>query len=76
MTVKNLKKYLDHYQDNAEIRVIGAYWETELRNRLVDVNFVGVIKPGEYEYPIFLMEIKKQEEQRNEDIDRETGETP
>ena len=62
MTVKNLKEYLDHYQDNAKIRVIGAYWETELRNRMVDVNFVGVIKPGEYEYPIFLMEITEEEE--------------
>lgn len=62
MTVKDLKEYLDHYQDNDEIRVVGAYRETESVTRLVDVNFFGVLKPGEYEYPIFLMEIKEEEE--------------
>lgn len=62
ITVKDLKEYLDHYQDNEEIRVVGAYRETELVTRLVDVNFFGVLKPGEYEYPIFLMEITEEEE--------------
>ena len=62
VTVKDLKEYLDHYQDNDEIRVVGAYRETELVTRLVDVNFFGVLKPGEYEYPIFLMEITEEEE--------------
>lgn len=61
ITVKDLKEYLDHYQDNEEIRVVGAYRETELVTRLVDVNFFGVLKPGEYEYPIFLMEITEEE---------------
>lgn len=62
VTVKDLKEYLDHYQDNEKIRVVGAYRETELVTRLVDVNFFGVMKPGEYEYPIFLMEIAEEEE--------------
>ena len=62
MTVKDLKEYLDHYQDNDEIRVVGAYRETESVTRLVDVNFFGVLKPGEYEYPVFLMEITEEEE--------------
>lgn len=62
MTVKDLKEYLDHYQDNDEIRVVGAYRETESVTRLVDVNFFGVLKPGEYEYPILLMEITEEEE--------------
>lgn len=62
MTVKDLKEYLDHYQDNDEIRVVGAYRETESVTRLVDVNFFGVLKPGKYEYPIFLMEITEEEE--------------
>lgn len=62
MTVKDLKEYLDHYQDNNEIRVVGAYRETESVTRLVDVNFFGVLKPGEYEYPILLMEITEEEE--------------
>lgn len=62
MTVKDLREYLDNYQDGEDIHVVGAYRETELVTRLVDVNFLGVIKPGEYEYPIFLMEIAEEEE--------------
>jgi len=62
VTVKDLKEYLDHYQDNDKIHVIGAYKETGLETRLMDVNFFGVLKPGEYEYPIFLMEIAEEEE--------------
>lgn len=63
MTVKNLREYLDNYQDGDEIRVVGAYRETELETRLVDVNFFGVLKPGEYEYPIFLMEIAEEDKE-------------
>ena len=62
VTVKFLREYLDHYQDNDEIRVIGAYKGTDTQVRLVDVNFFGVLKPGEYEYPIFLMEIAEEKE--------------
>lgn len=64
VTVKDLKEYLDHYQDNDKIRVVGAYRETELQTRLVDLNFFGVLKPGEYEYQIFLMEIKEYPEEQ------------
>jgi len=61
-TVKDLKEYLANYKDEDEIRVVGAIRETRSQSRLVDLNFFGVLKPGEYEYPIFLMEIQKQEE--------------
>ncbi len=42
--------------------MVGAIRETANQSELVDINFFGVLKPGEYEYPIFLMEIQKQEE--------------
>lgn len=61
-TVKNLKEYLANYKDEDEIRVVGVIRETECQSELVDINFFGALKPGEYEYPIFLMEIRKQEE--------------
>ena len=67
-TVKDLKEYLANYKDDDPICVIGAYREGELQTRLVDLNFFGVLKPGEYEYPIFLMEIKEYpEEQEKKD---------
>ena len=56
--VKDLKEYLANYKDDDPICVVGAYRENDLQTRLVDLNFFGVLKPGEYEYPIFLMEIK------------------
>lgn len=59
MTVKELKEYLDNYKGEDEIRVVGAIRVTELRTELVDVNFFGVLKPGEYEYPIFVMEVQE-----------------
>lgn len=62
VTVKELKEYLANYKDDDPICVVGAYRENDLQTRLVDLNFFGVLKPGEYEYPIFLMEIQKQEE--------------
>lgn len=58
VTVKKLKEYLANYKDDDPICVVGAYRENDLQTRLVDLNFFGVLKPGEYEYPIFLMEIK------------------
>lgn len=58
VTVKKLKEYLANYKDDDPVCVVGAYRETDLQTRLVDLNFFGVLKPGEYEYPIFLMEIK------------------
>ena len=58
VTVKELKEYLANYKDEDPICVVGAYRENDLQTRLVDLNFFGVLKPGEYEYPIFLMEIK------------------
>ena len=58
VTVKKLKEYLANYKDDDPVCVVGAYRENELQTRLVDLNFFGVLKPGEYEYPIFLMEIK------------------
>ena len=58
VTVKELKEYLENYKDDDPVCVVGAYRENELQTRLVDLNFFGVLKPGEYEYPIFLMEIK------------------
>ena len=58
VTVKELKEYLANYKDDDPVCVVGAYKETDLQTRLVDLNFFGVLKPGEYEYPIFLMEIK------------------
>ena len=58
VTVKELKEYLANYKDDDPVCVVGAYRENELQTRLVDLNFFGVLKPGEYEYPIFLMEIK------------------
>lgn len=58
VTVKELKEYLANYKDEDPVCVVGAYRENELQTRLVDLNFFGVLKPGEYEYPIFLMEIK------------------
>lgn len=58
VTVKDLKEYLANYKDDDQVCVVGAYKETDLQTRLVDLNFFGVLKPGEYEYPIFLMEIK------------------
>lgn len=58
VTVKELKEYLANYKDDDLVCVVGAYRETDLQTRLVDLNFFGVLKPGEYEYPIFLMEIK------------------
>ena len=58
VTVKKLKEYLANYKDEDPVCVVGAYRENELQTRLVDLNFFGVLKPGEYEYPIFLMEIK------------------
>ncbi len=61
-TVKKLKEYLANYKDEDEIRVVGVIHKTECQSELVDINFFGVLKPGEYEYPIFLMEIQKQEE--------------
>ena len=68
VTVKELKEYLANYKDEDPVCVVGAYRENELQTRLVDLNFFGVLKPGEYEYPIFLMEIKDlpEEEQRDE----------
>lgn len=60
--VKDLVEYLNNYNEDDEIRVVGAIRETGLQSELVDINFFGVLKPGEYEYPIFLMEIQKQEE--------------
>ena len=68
VTVKELKEYLANYKDDDPVCVVGAYRETDLQTRLVDLNFFGVLKPGEYEYPIFLMEIKDlpEEEQRDE----------
>lgn len=63
VTVKELKEYLANYKDDDPICVIGAYREGELQTRLVDLNFFGVLKPGEYEYPIFLMEIKDMPEE-------------
>jgi len=61
--VKDLVEYLNNYKEDDEIRVVGAIRETENQCELVDINFFGVLKPGEYEYPIFLMEIQKQEEE-------------
>ena len=61
-TVKELRDYLANYRDEDVIRVVGAIRETALQSELVDIQFFGVLKPGEYEYPIFLMEIRKQEE--------------
>ena len=58
VTVKKLKEYLANYKDDDPVCVVGTYRETDLQTRLVDLNFFGVLKPGEYEYPIFLMEIK------------------
>ena len=58
VTVKELTEYLASYKDDDPICVVGAYRENDLQTRLVDLNFFGVLKPGEYEYPIFLMEIK------------------
>ena len=58
VTVKELKEYLANYKDDDPVCVVGAYRENDLQTRLVDLNFFGVLKPGEYEYPIFLMEIK------------------
>lgn len=58
VTVKEPKEYLANYKDDDPICVVGAYRENDLQTRLVDLNFFGVLKPGEYEYPIFLMEIK------------------
>lgn len=58
VTVKELKEYLANYKDEDPVCVVGAYRENDLQTRLVDLNFFGVLKPGEYEYPIFLMEIK------------------
>ena len=63
-TVKDLKEYLANYKDDDPICVIGAYREGELQTRLVDLNFFGVLKPGEYEYPILLMEIKEYPEEQ------------
>jgi len=60
--VKDLVEYLNNYKEDDEIRVVGAIRETANQSELVDINFFGVLKPGEYEYPIFLMEIQKQEE--------------
>lgn len=60
--VKDLVEYLNNYKEDDEIRVVGAIRETGLQSELVDINFFGVLKPGEYECPIFLMEIQKQEE--------------
>lgn len=60
--VKDLVEYLNNYKEDDEIRVVGAIRETANQSKLVDINFFGVLKPGEYEYPIFLMEIQKQEE--------------
>lgn len=59
-TVKDLKEYLANYKDEDEIRVVGVIRETKCQSELVDINFFGVLKPGEYEYPIFLMEIRKE----------------
>ena len=59
VTVKELKEYLANYKDDDPVCVVGAYRENDLQTRLVDLNFFGVLKPGEYEYPIFLMEIKE-----------------
>ena len=59
VTVKELKEYLANYKDDDPICVVGAYKENDLQTRLMDMNFFGVLKPGEYEYPIFLMEIKE-----------------
>ena len=58
VTVKELKEYLANYKDEDPVCVVGAYRENDLQTRLVDLNSFGVLKPGEYEYPIFLMEIK------------------
>lgn len=58
VTVKELKEYLANYKDDDPVCVVGAYRENDLQTRLVGLNFFGVLKPGEYEYPIFLMEIK------------------
>lgn len=60
--VKDLVEYLNNYKEDDEIRVVGTIRETANQSELVDINFFGVLKPGEYEYPIFLMEIQKQEE--------------
>ena len=64
VTVKELKEYLANYKDEDPVCVVGAYRENELQTRLVDLNFFGVLKPGEYEYPIFLMEIKEYPEKQ------------
>lgn len=48
-----------YYKDEDPVCVVGAYRENDLQTRLVDLNFFGALKPGEYEYPIFLMEIKE-----------------
>ena len=58
--VKDLVEYLNNYKDDDEIRVVGAIRETANQSELVDINFFGVLKPGEYEYPIFLMGIRKE----------------
>ena len=62
--VKDLVEYLNNYTEDDEIRVVGAIRETGLQSELVDINFFGVLKPGEYEYPIFLMEIKEYPEEQ------------
>lgn len=62
--VKDLVEYLNNYKEDDEIRVVGAIRETGLQSELVDINFFGVLKPGEYEYPIFLMEIKEYPEEQ------------
>ena len=64
VTVKELKEYLANYKDDDPVCVVGAYRENDLQTRLVDLNFFGVLKPGEYEYPIFLMEIKEYPEEQ------------
>ena len=64
VTVKELTEYLANYKDDDPICVVGVYRENDLQTRLVDLNFFGVLKPGEYEYPIFLMEIKEYPEEQ------------
>lgn len=62
MTVKDLKGYLDNFKETDLIRVVAAYNDGK-EVRLMDVNFFGGIKPGKYNYPILLMQIKDAEDE-------------
>ena len=59
VTVKDLKEYLDNFQDDDPVCAVGAYKKTELQTRLVDLIFIGGMKPEECKTPIFVMEVQE-----------------